>query len=55
MSAYLDKPALSEREAGLLWAARLLLRDVQDYDAWQRPCFAVDCLNEALRAYKDTQ
>ena len=34
-----------ERVKGALW---LLVKDVQDYEAWQRPCLALDTAKAAL-------
>lgn len=32
----------------LLYALRLLVQDVQDYEVWQRPCYAVDVARAAI-------
>lgn len=39
---------LLEQRDKLLAALKLLTSDVQDYDAWQRPCYAVDVAKEAI-------
>lgn len=41
-------PAIISRIEQLETALRLLLADVQDYPAWQRPCHAVDEARKAL-------
>jgi hypothetical protein len=46
---------LDERDAAreeLVTAAERLLRDVQEYEAWQRPCYAVTELTAALARVK---
>jgi len=41
---------LTAQVARLTEALTLLLRDVQDYEPWQRPCHAVDLAQAALEA-----
>lgn len=44
--------ALASREVrDLVWAAEWLLRDVLDYDAWNRPCAATEALRTALAPF----
>ena len=49
MSATKLSCALSNHDA-LVAALRLLVQDVQDYAAWQRPCHALDVAQAALAA-----
>lgn len=39
----------------LLAALRLLVADVQDYEAWQRPCYALDSARAALAKHAPKQ
>ena len=44
---------LREVNAELVAALALLINDVQDYEAWQRPCFALDQARAALAKAKE--
>lgn len=56
---YEDKQAEAEANARLIAAApellaalELLVKDVGDYEAWQRPCHALDVAREAITKAK---
>jgi hypothetical protein len=44
------RQASTERIIALRDALKLLVADVQDYEAWQRPCRALDVARETLTA-----
>ncbi len=45
--------AVRAHHDALVMAAETLLLDVQDYEAWQRPCLAVDNIRAALAKVKE--
>jgi hypothetical protein len=53
VSSHYYIPVSSPEVERLVEAAKTMVIDVQGYDAWQRPCYALDQLRAALAPFEE--